>query len=659
MRNAGGRLVLTAFLMAIAAPDANAAPRETLVTVAFQALGQDPPSKLCVVADYMTAPSVATTPAGLEASIAADSEAPSMPGKPASPATAPGSSTCDQDPTCQMLVEPLVEMPKQLSRQCVPGTGKGGIAVLYFANVEVMGEPTLIEGVARIRLGVSPKSLPEPVQAQLIGGHYWPDSPVPVQLTENAQLVPMTLRPRCFERDVTIPDHKGQCAAPEWTGATAGTHTGDSYRPCLHNEQHGSSTVKASICNHVFKAEWSGDRLPDQVRLETEVFHFDWHQNCLIGNECPAVGGDVHCGDGKPVFGENVCRYTCSGATRFPAAVRFSFGPGRQSGAASWTDTLTAPGQELASFISPEQRSVRLSWAWNEHDRQGRSTRAGRAADTIDYVQIRTPGGQIHNVLPTAEQIRIPELDCDDSVSYRYVGSRLFREQPSQVQADGGDVPGKSARASAALGEVELQDPSQVRTDNVGIALAFGAGGRGVRGGGSAVWGPYAQAQVILVFRQLRDWAPLRSNKVGVDIDLRGGAIFLGQPYCSIVETSDSPGTCAWEYVPFWQIPFTLGPNFLLASNWTLGFGIGATLQTYHLSQDAPKVGRPLLFTAVAHVGYRLSRAMTVEAQAEVLGAEDIRERTFDEAGVLSDVQASDSGLAVLLGGLVRVDNLF
>jgi hypothetical protein len=70
-------------------------------------------------------------------------------------------------------------------------------------------------------------------------------------------------------------------------------------------------------------------------------------------------------------------------------------------------------------------------------------------------------------------------------------------------------------------------------------------------------------------------------------------------------------------------------------------------------------VSRPVLFTGVAYVGYRLARAVTVEAKASLLEGEDIRARIFDDAGVLRVGRASGSGPAGLLGGLIRVDDLF
>jgi hypothetical protein len=398
--------------------------------------------------------------------------------------------------------------------------------------------------------------------------------------------------------------------------------------------------------------------------MEARTFWFDWHRNCLSGDACPSVGGGVQCGDGTPVKGKNVCRYFCSGATRFPATVVFSF-DGQSKGATpplesgAWTDTLNTPGQELQTYVPPDQRSAQLVWQWNQSDRRG--SRARRAADEIDVVQLRTPSGQIHSVSVEASQIPIPGLNCGDFVSYRYVGTRLFREVPAPVATV--DVKLANVSVEQKLDAVALKDPSDTRTDRFGIAVEIGAGGRGIGGGGDAAWGPYGEAQVVLVFRQLQDVPSLRTNWLGIDIDFRAGAMFWEQPYCTkVISTSAVAPSCnggTWERVPFWLVPFTLGPNFLFGGNVTLGFGLGGTVTTYHLSSDAFRVARPFLFTGQLHLGYRIARAVTVEAQARYLDGLDIRERVFDEAGVLEDVRAAGSGPAVLLGGLVRIDDLF
>lgn len=644
------RLVLAlALLLSIAfvAPEVFALPGQSVVTIDFDALGQDPPSQLCVVADFMTEPGAKHRPiADLECKLRAD---------------AWNTDTCDpelatDDPECQVTVDRVHGATAEELDRCVPGTGKGGVAVLHVSAAEVIGSPTLTERVARITLGQSPRGRKEPVQVRLIGGDYWPDSSLSVPMTDNAQLVRMTLRPRCFDRAVTIPDVRGECRDTTWTHARSKAESNGTYELRIHNEQHGTSTLIATVCKtQVFQASWVGDKLPDAIRLETSTFKFDWRRNCLSGNVCPAVGGDVHCPPDETQPMVDVCRYTCTGVTQFPASVRFSFEPAeghRGSLEKSWSDTLTAPGQELESYIPPEQRGVEIQWEWDKPNTvSSRDRRSSRAADTIDYVQVRTPGGQIHDIRSSATQLRIPELDCGDSISYRYVGDRLFNESRSPVTTQEGTVS-----------EIRLPDPSQSRADKVGLAVALGAGGRDIGGGGPASWGPYGEAQFILVFRQLRDWLP--SNRVGVDVDLRAGAMFLGQPYCSTVVTTAAAAmsNCyggTWEHVPFWLVPFTIGPNFITAYNVTFGLGLGPIFSTYHLSSDAAKVSRPVLFTGVAYVGYRLARAVTVEAKASLLEGEDIRARIFDDAGVLRVGRASGSGPAGLLGGLIRVDDLF
>ena len=642
-------------VVALLAPAALATPRVSVVTIDFDTLGEEAPSQLCVAADFMTEPT-------------ANWQSLEVLKKALQPAAAPaptwGSSVAGPADMCLPDVEPAGVRAEQFQK-CVPGTGKGGVAVVYVGNAEVIGAPTLTESVARLLLGQSPTGTRSLVDVRLLGGDYWPDAPPSFPITDNAQLVRMTLRPHCFRRDVTLPAFTGcgeplksagesaaQSLAPVWSGASPTSSSGDTYTLRIQNPVQGAY-ITANVCQgqHAFKAAWVGDKLPTEIHLDTVRFTFRWRTNCLSGDVCPNVGGDVVCATpGAPHGG--VCQYTCSQVTRFPATVRFSFDPPPGAEASlekSWTDTLTEPGQELESYIPADDRRVQITWQWNSGSRDDCSK---RAADTLDYVQLRSPGGQLHNVSTTATQIRTPELDCGDSLSYRYVGNRLFQEVSAPVETD-----------SYGVGKIVLKDPSESRTDKVGIAMALGAGGRLTGAGGGAQWGPYGEAQIILVFRQLRDWLP--SNVVGIDFDLRGGAVFLAQPYCSnVVTTSIASATCSagsgtWERVPFWLVPFTFGPNFLFRWNVTAGVGVGATFETFHLSGDAPKVVRPVLFTGVAHVGYRLTRAITAEAQVRLLTGEDIRERIFDEAGVLSDTQASGSGVLAAFGGVIRVDDLF
>ena len=652
-------LALVAWIVIVlASPAALAAANDTQLTFDFDTLGEAPPSEICVVADYMSGPEHTNMSAAASLIEKVQKDTVSIRPKVS---TACGAN--DTTNACAPSIDPLdaeaSRDPKNTFWACAPGTGKGGVAVLFVGAV-VVTDLALTDSVARVTLRQSPKTIGGLVHVRLLGGDYRAATPFSFPIAAGEQLVRMTLRPLCFVRDVTVPDVRGSCADLRWTGAECLGRSGAAYTLRIAENDGASSSLRASLCidKQVFEAHWAGDRLPETIRLDSSAFTFDWRLNCLSGDACPNVEGDVHCDRG--VKNGDVCRYTCGGDTKFPATVRFSLGEPvgeKESLERWWLDTLTAPGQELESYIPTDQRRVRLSWKWTDADRENRS---GRAADRIDHVEVRTPGGQIHDIVPTATQVRIPELDCNDSLSYRYVGDRLFKEWPAPVSADANGVA-----------QVTFDDPSTKRIDNVGIAFALGAGGRYIGGGGPASWGPYGEAQIVLVFRQLRDLFP--TDAVGVDLDLRGGAIFLGQPYCSNLATGSTPvGACSiatgtsgstsgtsWERVPFWMIPFTLGPNLLFPSNFTAGFGLGVTLTTFHVSSDAPKVGRAVLATAVGHVGYRLTRAVTAEAQGRLLMGEDVRERDFDESGVLSERPANGSGPAVLLGGVIRVDDLF
>jgi hypothetical protein len=469
------------------------------------------------------------------------------------------------------------------------------------------------------------------------------------------------------------------------------------------------NTKKVSVkrCHHTFTAQWSGNVPPQRLELESAKFEFRWRPNCLSPRDtCPTAvlpGANVSCGPPeRPAGGE--CSYQCTGSTRFPVQVQFRFPDDNGTRSRIWNESLDIPGQLLLGYVPESQRSVLLNWNWpsavepedcaakaddperlacvkdydaeqshqclaeykdvapakaalnkrrqcvQKYNLNHRKDRvSGVAGDRIYYTELKTPEGTVHRVHYAANQLRIPELDCQDFISYRYVGTRSFEERVAEVDSDGG---------------VRLDDPNEMRTDKFALGAALGGGARFLPGAGPVALGPQAEVNVIAVLRHLRP------SVEALDLEFRAAATFGTQPYCSRLIDSPGGGRCAttdWERLPYWRFPLVFGANWQIpralekdSPPLTFGLHTGVALTSYFFSRDASKLERPALWSSRLSFGYRASPGVSFESYVWVLVGEQPIETVFDDAGVRR--QGAISGVwrtSFIPGALIRIDDVF
>jgi hypothetical protein len=664
------RALATVFVVCSAAPC-----YAEVLTVRFETYGESAPSVLCVV----STPAVGATQTG-ENYVKGDEidrylehELSRFP-----PATECGTKT-----------DPL-DVTKRYRVQCEGARAKTNRGVVLLLNNSSVSSVGLSQNVGRIEF-VRARNSHGTIDVKVLGGSYQPQSDVPTALTGDSESVDFSLIPLCVSRVVAIPEHRCNGLEAEAYKHSSNVRTdgpiGTRHVSIVIDNQvqpHGSFWL--SHCGTRFSADWGSVVPPREIRLEVTDFAFRWQTSCLAPERaCPGPpkisGVGVSC-ERKPHIGFE-CEYVCSGATRFPTSAEFAIQEG--SVTQLWTESLLFPGQILAGYVPPDQRRLKLSWSWDAAEcdaaqtrveeclgvcdrlvallenpdkrcakqqslleaclQRSRQARADRPGDKIDYVELRSPEGHLYRVRHDTHQVRMPELDCDDYITYRYIGTRVFDEKLVPTQASVSVLP----------------DPSESRRDRFGVGAGLGGGEQHISGAG---WGAQGEIQAILVFRHLRDLAGALIWQ-RLDIEARIAGVVAGQSYCSHF-SQKAEAKCAgkgsgadWDQIVYWRIPVTVGPTYYLGDDFRIGFGFGPALTTFSWAQDSGKAYRPVLFAAHMHLGILLSRAIGVEAYMRLFSGERVRQTVFDPFGVAGQgVYSNASSASVFFGLLLRVDNL-
>jgi hypothetical protein len=237
--------------------------------------------------------------------------------------------------------------------------------------------------------------------------------------------------------------------------------------------------------------------------------------------------------------------------------------------------------------------------------------------------------------------LRIPELDCDDYLSYQYVGTRYFVEKPVQIEG----------------GHVSFDDPSDrlTRADRFGVGAVLGYGMRAQPSTDDA-FGMHWEGNMILNLRRPPvswwSWDTTRFLK-RTDLELQLGLLLARQPYCST-------GDCErQENVWYWRFPILLGLHHHLEGKWTLGHSLGFAPTTYVWHVDRQKALRPVLFASRLHVGYQISRAVAGEIYCRLFANERVITRTLGVEGVASEeIRSGGARVSLFLGLALRIDDL-
>jgi hypothetical protein len=632
--------------------------RANVLTVDFDTFGEKDPSVLCVVSRYARE---SVKPDKIEERLL----------------TAMGTTEdmlwCPLQMGAPSALEELDKgLPPEHHIECTSLPGANGTepprgVVIEMSNVSI-SSVRLSKQTARIDFRPDNRAQGT-ADVRVLGGSYHSSAALPSVVDGVTQTVRLPLVPLCVRRTLVIPEHRCVGASDGYRMTERGggkpslliLEQSRTARVVLKNRPNGSS-VSVTHCGNTFSESWQTPVPGHHIPLAVTRFPLRWTADCASEYACPdppkmsGVGVVCHFANELqkvPVGGS--CDYVCDGLARFPATVELSRlqGTARQS----WTTSVSFPGYVIPGYIPPDQRRLELDWKWDHAECAGktgkelqtcvaasRKSRGGRVADRIDYVEIRSPEGHLYRAGYNTAHVRMPDLDCEDYVTYRYEGARTFDEHHYRT---------KGFRA-------ELEDPRTQRNDRFGIGVAVGGGTRAIAGVG---WGLQGEAQAIFIFRHLRDLPGARVWQ-HLDIEARVGAVLSNQPYCAHFSSSPSL-TCSgdgtsqdFERVGYWRVPITVGPTYQLLDELRFGIGAGVAFTANSWATDSDKVFLPPLAALHSHLSYRLSPAFSAELYGRVFGGEKVKQTVFDSTGVVTNGAYADaSATSVFWGVMLRADD--
>ncbi len=388
--------------------------------------------------------------------------------------------------------------------------------------------------------------------------------------------------------------------------------------------------------------------------------------------------------------GAGFCTYAfaCEDGGRFPAKLELSVPNSEvESVNQSWQETLTYPGETLEGYLPPERRRVRLDWKWKptpqdpgergacpagsarpsqsapsnrprtgtkrdaspaERARCARQRRAEWPGEEIDWVALRTPAGTMHRVHIGANHLSIPELDCEDVVSYQYLGTREYEEHVATDSTTG----------------VTLADPDDVRASAVSLGVAVGGGVRMLPHLPNHWVGPQGEVAVILTFTEASwrsEWflLPWLKTRNTVQLELRLAGTMAAQPYCAHYGSGSRCADGDWELIPYWRFPLDLGAQWFFEKRFRFSAGAGVALGSFTWWRDNERVPMRGLGTARTAVGFGITKAFSVEAQGRAYLGEQVNRTNFDAAGTVSyGMNDHASRWSFTTGLLLRLDNV-
>jgi hypothetical protein len=543
--------------------------------------------------------------------------------------------------------------------------GTGSFAVLHVKDA-IVSKVQLSQTLATLEVQPENGRQDRPVQIELIGGTYLNQVTLSVLLTADNQRIDIPLVPRWVQRRLTRGEFhcsRPQQPAPGASNITRSEEAGckatdDQY--CISLRKDPPDRISLKDCDHEF-SHVRRDRVPsDPIRLNPTQFWFNWEHHCLAPpGKCPIVywpSSDVRCDQEGKGPNANQCRYMCTGPAEFPAkGVRLGF-TSTAGTPPTWTEEISYPGITVRGYLAPEERRVVLNWDWptsprlarlkpeQRERRKGelRDVRATLPGDELEYLELKTPEGRVHRVHFRTTQIRVPELDCGDYLSYRYVGARSFEEEDAEVLPSTG---------------ILLKDPDSLHKTLVNIGFTGGAGVRYSPRLHKYSLGPQAEAALFLVFR-VADFKLLARL---VEPEMRIGATFAGQPYCSLAST-DRTTNCAagdWQSINYWRVFAEPGLRQYTSAKWSWGLGTGAAYGVFFSSSDAPLVTQHVLWTGHISLGYEIVHGVALDLQGRAYYGEQYNQTIFNQTGVVRSGAITNASRWSLFPGLMlRLDDL-
>jgi len=665
----------------------NAAEREVQITL--DVAEGDEPTQLCVVAAFIKADTADIAP---RPSTGAGSQPCEWSEKP--------SKSCAYDAAVSReLMSSGVCASDEAFRQvksgsriwCSPSPADSPARVLALELNAGVTRPPVLSG-ALVRLTVdTPTSTKGSVSIAIAGGDYRKVGVASRRDLDDTDRARLPLIPRCVSTHVIIPRYE----CPDGPGKVGGKPPGlalelldaqrrrrytikfdqlpDALDLPIPDLDSAGGTLRLSTCNVVQRSNASSLQLeagwpeqpPATITLKPKAFPFQWRLDPLAKRECPTPATlpevPMECTAIKEMPADEVCRYQCNASipVDLPTRVQFEevirieeapkdcISPKRCKKYTTyknrWDGVLIRAGATFDGYLPPEKRHIVLSHeAW---DRE----RSRRPGDIIESIWIGTPDGKGQFVSPLTPRLFVPGVNAGDSVTYRYIGSRLFKERMADVGRGG---------------IVKLQDPDKAYARKVQPGFAAW-GGLGYLDGPGEIsrFDPSGGAEFILAVPAFRmgPWGSLY-----IEPELHIGASVSTQSYESIYQaTSSGRPIDVRRSVSVLVVPIELTfrlPVIIDELQIDLGLGL-AYLHEMHARDRARVASNIGLSLPRAALLWRVTRTIWLGFDSRVIWDEvgAFRSRrvveTFDLGGQTS--RAEPGATMVMFGPLIRFDDVF
>jgi hypothetical protein len=617
----------------------SAAQADRQITLELELFGAAPPSHLCVVSEHVAGvdawgdrlpengqrmefrdaeagkkltPIAATDPPPLQ-----DGESCAVAADTVQPAAHSAWRSGKDDP-CEATFESL---PNENMR-CAINKSAGAGSPIGIAVVRVTGrrldDLELVGKTATFQVSDRESNKAQSLTVEVIGAHYRAASGATSSTGTGREFVALPLVRKCSR--VAVPTLPNPCGASS-VALTAGTS-----RACRTQTKAGQielpfllpgENVRATLCGITYEAQYDDSPAATLAFAPTTV-RFSWARDCLVPQGlCPRIDLPQVAGTCEscrralpPEKGQDprVCRYEwrsqpAGTPITLPTQVRFQLllpdSPGEKKSGTNaekvyetWNDELRYVGQELDSFLPASERWLELHWPV---DIRQRST---RKRDAITHVEVSDATGKVYSIATETERINVPGLRCRDSFRYRYIGDRAFHPQPVTLED--------------YQQSLTFHDPDADVIKRATLALELGGGNGALAGADDFRQPTVAEAAVALVYRL----APR------LDMDLaRFSATYAAQPFLSRLNIQN--GSLAHEdlpvTVPYMHYALGTALSYSLSNEFYFGAGFGGALGTKVLQRDADRARVKVELAARTFLGFRLTRAIAIQASAQGL----------------------------------------
>lgn len=280
----------------------------------------------------------------------------------------------------------------------------------------------------------------------------------------------LPLHPRCTASTIALPPR----VRPPAAEALSATLDGEPVDRCVaagadqvsvwlpYRRAGGIQTLRLAYASpkasSIQEASWTGRTPPDLLTARHRQVELAWRKDCLVGSLPATANADWSASCPRatlPAAGATCellgpdgpyCRYRCAAppgmpAFELPTPVRFDrlglIDGGEIAKAYGWEDTLRYAGQELTSFLPPDERKIIVELpdpaAWRS-----------RPGNEIDRVEIQSSSGTRQSVSirtspPRWAILPVPNATCNEHFTVKVIGARTF-DRKEQGLSDAGNL---------------------------------------------------------------------------------------------------------------------------------------------------------------------------------------------------------------------------